>query len=479
MAEPSSSLTTSQRASRDRVRALAKQHLTNARAIYSSTTTTVSQAHQIHDITTAKTDSKPKSSHSSFASTLPIYRRAVSAGLLRAQVPTPLGGTCDSLLDLSLMTEELYSVDTSASLTILGTGLGLTPLILAAAGAAKLDGEAGKGTMQLVQRFLRPFLEASGDGEGVEGAPLASLVFSEPQGSANFAAAESDGLQTVAVEDGEDFVLNGEKIWATNSSGWDDRGADLQCVVCRIPSASSPKATTNGTTTNGTSPTNNNRTQIAILLVTRADIARNPLSAYSILSHPSTLGHRAVNGPHQRFTNLRVPKSQLLAPPDGTGAALVEATFTGSAAIVAAMSVGIMRQAFSIALDWAKSDTRGSREKMIEKQSVADLLVGIKTKMEVTRAIARRAIVAFEKSEKVGSELCYHSKLYGAEAAVESVRDAMYAVGVGSYDRGKFGLAGLWEDVIVMPVFDGGNVGVRRRQVEALMKGEGYDGLED
>ena len=183
-----------------------------------------------------------------------------------------------------------------------------------------------------------------------------------------------------------------------------------------------------------------------------------------------------------RYTNLRVPKSQLLAPPNGTGAAIVEATFTGSAALVAAMAVGIMRQAFSIALKWAKTENRGSSVKMIEKQSVADLLVGIKTKLEVTRSIARRAIVEFETGGKLGMELCYEAKLYGAEAAVEAVRDAMFAVGVSSYLRreaGGLGLAELWEDVAVLPIFDGGNVGVRRRQVEALLKGEGYDGLED
>lgn len=258
----------------------------------------------------------------------------------------------------------------------------------------------------------------------------------------------------------------------------------MQAVVCRIPSSSTNavNGTTKGTTPNGTShahtETNRNRNEVAIILVTRQDIANNPPSAFTVLSHPFPLGHRAVNGPHQRFNNLRVPKSQLLAPPDGTGATLLEATFTGSSALVSAMAVGIMRQAFSIALNWAKTDTRGSGTRMIEKQSVADLLVGIKTKLEVTRSIARRAIVAFENGEKLGSELCYEAKLYGAEAAVDAVRDAMYAIGVGSYERGK-GLAALWEDVMVLPIFDGGNVGVRRRQVEGLIKGKGYDGLEE
>lgn len=116
---------------------------------------------------------------------------------------------------------------------------------------------------------------------------------------------------------------------------------------------------------------------------------------------------------------------------------------------------------------------------MIEKQSVSDILVSMKNKLEVTRCIARRAVVAFEAQEKVGPELCYHAKLYGAEAAVDCVREAMNVVGVSSYDREKYALAGLWEDAMVLPIFDGGNVGVRRRQVEGLLRGEGYDGLED
>lgn len=113
------------------------------------------------------------------------------------------------------MVEELYAVDTSASLTILGTGLGLTPLILAAAGAAKAGGDGGEKVLGLVGGMLKPFLEEDGSGED-EGRPprLASLVFSEPQGSANFASAEGEGLRTVAVEseDGEGWVISGEKV---------------------------------------------------------------------------------------------------------------------------------------------------------------------------------------------------------------------------------------------------------------------------
>lgn len=66
------------------------------------------------------------------------------------------------------MVEEMYSVEPAASLTIFGTGLGLTPLILA------YRPELGE--------FLEPFLRV---GEGA-GEPLASLVFSEPGGVVSF-----------------------------------------------------------------------------------------------------------------------------------------------------------------------------------------------------------------------------------------------------------------------------------------------------
>ena len=66
-----------------------------------------------------------------FRSTKPIYAAAVQAGLIKAQIPAALGGMGGDLIDAAIVVEELYSVETSASLTILGTGLGLTPLVMA------------------------------------------------------------------------------------------------------------------------------------------------------------------------------------------------------------------------------------------------------------------------------------------------------------------------------------------------------------
>ena len=210
-------------------------------------------------------------------------------------------------------------------------------------------------------------------------------------------------------------------------------------------------------------------------MVTREDIAGNDPDAFQVVYHPETIGHTAVNGPQIRFKDLRVPVSNLLAPP-GKGADVVEMTFTASAALVGAMGVGIMRQTFDRALVWAKSEHRGSKESMIQKQSVADLLIKIKTRCEATRALVWKAAHCFGRT-RWGAELCYEAKIFGSESAVESVMDAINLVGVSAYSR-SLGLGDLLNDAVVLPIFDGGNVGVRRRQIEAIFASDGYEPWE-
>jgi alkylation response protein AidB-like acyl-CoA dehydrogenase len=127
-----------------------------------------------------------------FQSLRPFYRTAVEGGLIKAMIPASLGGVGGKLLDAAILVEEMYKSDRSVSLTIFGTGLGLSPLLVG-------------GTPAQHETFLKLFL--SGEGE-----PLASLVHSEPGGSANYLEKGGKGLQTVARKDGDDWIVNGDKV---------------------------------------------------------------------------------------------------------------------------------------------------------------------------------------------------------------------------------------------------------------------------
>ncbi|KAH6712104.1 acyl-CoA dehydrogenase/oxidase C-terminal [Leptodontidium sp. MPI-SDFR-AT-0119] len=251
------------------------------------------------------------------------------------------------------------------------------------------------------------------------------------------------------------------QMWATNCAGWDDRGADLQCVTCRLDSAH-----------NLAGSTDEAKSKIMVLIVTRADIEGNPKTAYEVLDHPGTIGHVAVSGPHIRFSNLRVPAKNVLAPP-GHGAEIIEVAFIASAALVGAMSVGLMRRCFESALDFAKRDHRNGTAPIITLQSVVDLLLNIKIRCEASRALTWKACSALE-ANPAAAELACETKIFCSENAVQSVVEAMNAVGVVSYgDSQPFGI--MMNDALCLPLFDGGNVGVRRRQIEALFSTEDYD----
>lgn len=212
--------------------------------------------------------------------------------------------------------------------------------------------------------------------------------------------------------------------------------------------------------------------QTMIVLVTREDVAANSSDAYAVLSHPETIGHRAVSGPHIRFRNF-VAKEVIAMP--GAGAEVIETAFTASAALVGAMAVALMRRCFEKTLQFAKSDTRNGSEPIINKQSVADLLMKMKMRCEAGRALTWKACSSLGRLPEA-AETAHLAKIFCSENAVQCVIDGMNAVGIHAYQaKAQYGV--LLNDVVCLPIFDGGNVGVRRRQIEAVFKSAGYDPL--
>ena len=169
-----------------------------------------------------------------------------------------------------------------------------------------------------------------------------------------------------------------------------------------------------------------------ILLVTRDTIADNDSAAYQILDEPELMGHPATTGPHSRFTDFRVPEENILAIGE-PAAGLIEQSFTASGALVGAFSVSIMRAAFEAALAFAKGDTRGGSVPIIQRQSVADLLIDIKMRTDSSRMLTWKALHCLENGPgdfRARQELCLETKIFASDNAVRSVTDAMKAVGM-------------------------------------------------
>lgn len=210
-------------------------------------------------------------------------------------------------------------------------------------------------------------------------------------------------------------------MWTTNSGGWDFKGADLACLVCRQSKDGGPQ-----------DPNEDPADNIIILLVTRGIVAQNKPEAYDVLDEPEIMGHPAVTGPHTRFTDFRVPDDHVLEA--GRAAAqLISTAFIPTAALVGIFAVAIARGAFEAALAFAKSDDRRGPVPIIQRPTVADRLVDIKIRCDTSRLICWKAVHCLDNGPgdfASRQELCLEAKIYATDACVDACTDAMKLVGM-------------------------------------------------
>ena len=365
-----------------------------------------------------------------FLATRPVYEKVIRDGFLKRLIPQPLGGEGTGLVDIAVVTEEFYAVESNVTVTLMANLLGLLPLQLA-------------GNAEQIARFMPPFLSCTG-------APLAALCNSEPGGSANYGApAPAIGTRTTARLEGDEWVINGAKRWVSNATGWDRKGADLLCIVCRTDEHAPPDRA------------------LSIIAVPR------PQSGLVVEHFIDSVGHRAHLLPQFRLDGTRSAQDNVLGTVGG-GLPTVDASFTGTAALVGVMATGVLRAAFAFALEFARRERRGGAHPILEHQAVGYALADAKSALEACRALSFRSCEAMDRQAPDAVELALHSKIFCSETAVRVITDLTRVVGIESYDHAN-PLGNLLQDALVMPIFDGGNLGVRRRQLHDLFKKPDYD----
>jgi nitroalkane oxidase len=237
----------------------------------------------------------------------------------------------------------------------------------------------------------------------------------------------------------------------SSAAGWDRRGADLLSVLCRTdPDAPAERG-------------------ISIILVER------PATGLVFERAIESMGHRAHLLPQFALEGVSVPGDNVLGSPRG-GLTLTAACFMGAAALVGIFAVGVMRMAFDFVLGFARQERRGGIHPIIEHQAVGYALADAKIAMEATRGLCWRACQAVDMQSPGAEELAIEAKVFGSETAVRVLTDLMRVVGVESYDH-ALPLGRLLQDALALPVFGGGNIGVRRRRLHAILQRPDYDPL--
>jgi alkylation response protein AidB-like acyl-CoA dehydrogenase len=365
-----------------------------------------------------------------FFATQPIYAQMAKAGFVHALFPAEYGGGGMSTVNFAIAAEELTRVDINVPTTLLAVGLGMEPIL-------------GFGSAEQKRHWVGEILAEPEN-------RLASFAFTEVAGGANFDCPDpAAGVQTHARLEGDEWVINGQKHFTTNGSGWDGNGAHLYTVVCRTDLSKPPAES------------------LAVIVVPGAT------PGVDVVGYLDTAGHRAVASPRVHFTDVRVPAGNILGKP-GDGQAICRRSFSWTAALIGSACVGVMRAAFEEALAFAKTDKRSGNVPVIEHQNAGYMLADLKMRIEAARYLTWKACHQLDHTERASDELAIMTKVYCSELAVQVVYDAMRLVGVNSYSD-LSPLSGLMQDALCFPLYDGGNMGVRRRQLHTMMKSSGYD----
>ncbi|HVK31862.1 MAG TPA: acyl-CoA dehydrogenase family protein [Burkholderiaceae bacterium] len=318
-----------------------------------------------------------------------------AVGVLRACVPGAYGGAREALDSRALVVarETLAYHDGLADFAFAMQGLG--------SGAITLEGSA-----ELKARWLPKV---------ARGEAIAAFALSEPDAGSDVAA-----MQCAARDDGDAWVLDGEKTWISNGGI-----ADFYCVFARSGEAPG---------TRGISAFLVPADTPGLTIAERIDV---------IAPHPLA---------RLRFTACRVPKGQQLGAP-GEGFKLAMRTLDIFRASVAAAALGFARRALDEALAWSRS-RRMFGATLADQQLTQATLGDMATDIEAAALLTYRAAWQRDVKGGRGTREAAMAKLTATEHAQRVIDRALQLHGGRGVQSGAV-VERLYREIRALRIYEG------------------------
>jgi alkylation response protein AidB-like acyl-CoA dehydrogenase len=297
----------------------------------------------------------------------PLVEQMKAFGLFGAKVPEEHGGLgLDTVTYARLMEELAYGWMSLAG--VLNTHTILVTLL------------ARHGTDDQKQRLL-PILAT--------GAIRGAFSLSEPD-----AGSDAASLRCKATPDGDEYVLDGTKMWVTNGER-----AGMVALAARTPEG-----------------------------ITCFVVEKEPGRSFGGISVSKTigkLGYKGLETVEMVYDGHRVPASSVLGGPDGLGKGLqyVLGSLEVGRVNIAARSVGVARAAFDAAMRYShERETFGVP--INQHQAIQFKLADMATRLEAAKLLTRSAAEKLDAGERADVEAGM-AKLFASETALELSTEAM------------------------------------------------------
>ena len=318
-------------------------------------------------------------------------------GLMGIPYPKEYGGAGKDVLSYAIAVEELSRVDGGTGVILSAhVSLGSWPIF-------------AFGTEEQKQKYLVPL---------AKGEKIGAFGLTEPN-----AGSDAGGTETIAVTEGDHYILNGGKIFITNA----------------------PKADT-----------------YVVFAVTTPNIGVKGISAFivekgwegfSFGDHYDKMGIRSSSTAELIFNDVHVPKENLLGK-EGDGFKIAMATLDGGRIGIASQALGIAQGAYEHALEYAKERVQFGKP-IAQQQIISFKLADMATKLRAARMLVYSAAELKEHHEPYGMESAM-AKQYTSDVCLEIVNDALQIFGGSGYLKGME-VERAYRDAKICTIYEGTN----------------------
>ncbi|WP_332468421.1 acyl-CoA dehydrogenase family protein [Desulfogranum marinum] len=326
-----------------------------------------------------------------------ILKDIAKADLFSIFVPEEYGGFGGGCFDIALALEELARGCVGVATSFAASALGIYPVLIA-------------GSEELKQKYLPSI---------ATGEKFAAFGLTEAN-----AGSDASGIQTTAVLDGDEWVLNGTKQWITN-------GGEAQ--IYTIIALTDPQKGARGA---------------SIFVVEDGD------PGFSYGKKEDKMGIRSSSTRELILKDCRIPKERMVGR-KGTGFITVMKTLDISRPGIAALGVGLAQGALDEAVIYAKQRVQFGKP-IVSFQAVQHILADMAIQLEAARALvysAARHIANNPKNMSKASSMC---KVFATDMAMKVTTDAVQVLGGYGYMK-EYPVEKMMRDAKILQIYEGTN----------------------
>jgi len=326
-----------------------------------------------------------------------IFEKAWELGLVNCHVSEDIGGLGLGCLDSCIIAEEMAYACTGMETAIEANSLGSMPVLVA-------------GSTELKQEYLGRLLNE----------PLqAAYGVTEPGAGSDVSA-----IKTKAELVGDEYILNGEKMWITNGGV-----ANWYFVLARTnpdPKCPASKAFTGFVVEREWEGVQPGRKEI-------------------------NMGQKCSDTRGIRFENVRVPKKNVIGK-EGAGFLYAMAAFDNTRPPVAAAATGLAWRALDEATKYSfERKTMG--KPIVQHQAISFMLAEMASKVELARLMTYKSAWMIDNGER-NTYYASIAKLFAGDAANQNATDAVQIHGGNGFNC-EYPVEKLMRDAKIFQIYEG------------------------